>query len=392
MQRKPLPIEIDHENLIITFGKAKISVFHKLRTPKKEYHLINEAIYGSNMVCTNPKKVYEEFTKEFDITPKAAIGLLKNLGWKIIAGDFTSAQIFKYCYPRSPKRQIDPTKVKTLHQMKDVVKQALADNQENLVPLILSTGMSPKQIKDSISKSCWKALLKTSYTKVQLLSRGRTNEKHLQTLETDLSLSTSYIEYCGVLSHRSLDHITINRLCKERRKLSDYRFIDDTASLVKDTVMIAEQIGYTVNPKWSYNRWKEEHQIVSRKLRAKEFSDEKITKGVYSKLPKEVVVGENKATLLDSCLAVAFEGDNMGHCVGGYARSCLTGNYVVYHLTLEDGTEATLGCNVVTSTDDKQHFLSYQQCYGKYNARVDTTFARSLIEGINSQYLKEETE
>lgn len=147
--------------------------------------------------------------------------------------------------------------------------------------------------------------------------------------------------------------------------------------------MIAEEVGYEVNLNWSWKRWSEEHTIVTRKRRAKEFSNKEILIGVYANLHKEVIseVGD-KATLLTTALSVALEGDEMGHCVAGYARRCLKGEYVVYHLQLVDGTIGTLGCTVEGT--DKCPQLRYQQCYGKYNDRIDTTFARKVIEQVNN--------
>lgn len=72
----------------------------------------------------------------------------------------------------------------------------------------------------------------------------------------------------------------------------------------------------------------------------------------------------------------------MKHCVASYANRCSKGEYVVYHLTLKDGTEATLGCNVILNPVAPTK-LSLQQCYGYANKTVDKTFAYELISEIN---------
>ena len=381
MYRKPLPVELDTESLKITFGKASISAFTRLKGVKGNYHLINEIMYGKGMLCTDLKKLYKDFSEEIGITPKAAVGVINNLGWKVIAGDFTSAQVFKWCYPRGCKRQISQHSVTTMHRMKDTLKQMLEDGQENLIPLVLKTEMTPKQIKDSLSKASWKRLTKVSFTKAQYISRA-VNGKYVTKIPEYLELNTSYLANVNNLLS-NVPHLVVNRLAKQRRCLTDADKIYDMARIVQDTMMIAEEIGYDVNPNWSWKRWSEEHTIVTRKRRAKEFSDKEILVGIYANLHREVVseIGD-KATLLTTALSVALEGDEMGHCVAGYARRCIKGEYVVYHLHLADGTVGTLGCTVEGT--DKCPQLRYQQCYGKYNARIDTTFARQVIEQVNN--------
>jgi hypothetical protein len=395
MYQKPLPVKLDYDNLKVHFGKAEISVFTRLKGVKGNYHLINEVLYGANMVCTDPKKVYADFTEEVGITPKAAIKVINNVGWKIIAGDFTSAQIFKWCYPRGVKRQINQHSVTTLHNMKDVVKQMLLDGQENLIPIVLRSAMTPKQIKDSLQKHEWKQLTKISFTKAQYLSNAVTINK-LYDLGKYLDLNLSYLANC---SHQLLDkdypHLVINRLSKQGRCLTNRDKIYDISRIVADTTMIAEEIGYTVNPNWSLKRWHEEHTIVTRKRRSREFSEAPIQKGVYLHLPREITSEKgDKATLLESPLSVALEGDSMGHCVAGYVSRCVKGEYAVYHTELSDGTIGTLGCNVydlpVPVGSSSQQQLRYQQCYGKYNARIDTEFARYVVEQANKTLLEKE--
>lgn len=384
MHRKPLPVELNYEDLEITFGKVTLSAFTRLNGVKDNYHLINEILYGANMVCTDPKKVYTEFTQTIGITPKAAVGVINNLGWKVIVGDFTSAQVFKWCYPRGCKRQISKHSVITMHRMKDTLKQMLRDGQENLIPLVLKTEMTPKQIKDSLPKAYWKRLTKISFTKAQYISRG-VNGKDVTRIPDYLELNTSYLANVkNILS--DVPHLVVNRLAKQRRCLTDVGRIHDTARIVRDTMMMAEEIMYKTNPDWSWKRWQEEHTIVTRKRRAAEFCDKEILVGVYRYLHREVLseLGD-KATLLTSALDVALEGDAMGHCVAGYSRGCTRGEYVVYHIELTDGTVGTLGCTVVGT--DKCPQLRYQQCYGKYNERIDTNFARQVIEKVNNHLI-----
>jgi hypothetical protein len=385
MERKLLPIDLNYNDFSIIFGKAKISAFTRLKGVKSSYHLINEILHGKGIICKDPKRLYKEFTQDIGITPKAAIKMINNLGWKVIVGDFTSSQVFKYCYPRGYKRQLNQTLVGNLHSMKDVVKQALSDGQENLLPLVLKLGMSPKEIKDSVSRATWKHLTKVSFTKAQYIGRALSRDR-VCSIDYYLGLNLSYMANIENFD-KSLPHHTINRLAREERCLTDTGRVYDITRVVEDTMMLAEEVGYKTNPNWSWKRWQEEHKIVTRKHRAREFSDEEITKGVYQHLlPHVTSKYGDKATLLTTPLTIAMEGDQMGHCVAGYARDCLQGSYVVYHLELRDGTVGTLGCYVLpTVTGGYQ--LNFQQCYGKYNDRISTEFAREVIKLNNNNLL-----
>lgn len=388
MSTKTLPVELDYSTFNIKFGKAKISAFNRFKGVKPNYFLLNKILYGNNMVCTNPKTLYQEFTKEIGITPKAAIKMINNLGWKVIAGEFTSSQIFKYCYPRGVKRQLSQTLLYNLHSMKDTVNQALSDGQENLIPILLKVRMTPKEIKDAVGNTTWRKLTKISYTKAQYLSTFLSEGK-VHSIENYIDLSTSYMANAKRLS-TNIPHKVINRIALEERCLTKADNVYDIARLVCDTNMMAEELGYTVNPNWSWKRWQEEHKIITRKRRAREFSDKEITEGVYKNLIKEVKSKDgDKATLLTNPLAVAEEGDNMGHCVAGYSEKCAKGGYVVYHLELQDGTVGTLGCEVLSPTGtDGYYQLTYQQCYGKYNKRIDTAFAREVIQLNNNLFIE----
>lgn len=391
MERKPLPIKLNQQALTFSFGKAEFNAFTRLKSPKSSYFHLNEILYGSNMVKHDRKAFYKEFTQELDITPSAAVKVINNLGWKLIAGDFTSEQIFKWCYPRGAKRQLNQTKVITLHRMKEVIKQALADGQENLIPFILSTCATPKEIKDLVGRSTWKKIIHNSFTLNNKISKYFCHKQSLTQVSRLVDCSSSIIEHFGSGNETYCEILNVvNKICKEQRILTKYEKCKSVYDLVKDTIELGGEIGYPVNLQWSYKRFKEEHDIVVRKYREKDYSSKIITEGIYKKLPLEYQFEDNKATLLRSALDIAVEGSSMGHCVAGYAGRSATGQYVVYHLVLNDGTEGTLGCTVLTSSDNAEHkVLSYQQCYGKYNKRIDNTFAKQLIEHINSKINQE---
>ena len=117
-------------------------------------------------------------------------------------------------------------------------------------------------------------------------------------------------------------------------------------NIIQDTYSMAEQLGLKVNPKWSLNRFKEQHDLFSREILRKEYSEEPIDIGIYKNIKANVEHEGYKFELLESPLKVRQEGDKMRHCVGSYAKRCAKGEYVVYHVTSPEGVESTLGCAI----------------------------------------------
>jgi hypothetical protein len=234
-----------------------------------------------------------------------------------------------------------------------------------------------------------KKLTKISFTKAQYLSNA-VSVGELYELGKYLDLNLGYLtNYSQSLLNNRTPHLVINRLARHSKCLTNPDKVHDILRIVEDTTMIADEIGYTVNHDWSLKRWQEEHNIVTRKRRAQEFSDKPIERGVYPNLLREVVSDKgDRATLLENPLALALEGDNMGHCVAGYASRCVRGEYVVYHILLGDGTIGTLGCVVYGDEATKTEQLRYQQCYGKYNDRINTEFAMYVVEQVNKALLE----
>ena len=79
----------------------------------------------------------------------------------------------------------------------------------------------------------------------------------------------------------------------------------------------------------------------------------------------------------------------MRHCVGGYARPCAQGTYVVYSLH-KDGQRTTLGISRHKTTYEKaNHAFNYilNQHYGRFNEQVkDSDFietAKKVIQELH---------
>ena len=95
-----------------------------------------------------------------------------------------------------------------------------------------------------------------------------------------------------------------------------------------------------------------------------------------SPLPETVIDGIVCAPLMDS-QALAREGYEMSHCVGGYAQLCHEGAYRVFALKESDGTRSTLGIRI-----GNRGGVSLEQHRGPCNSQVSrkaSSAARKLL-------------
>ena len=65
---------------------------------------------------------------------------------------------------------LNVNKVIKLEENFDRVQIALSDKQLNMLPLVVSTGKSVKEIKDSCSKGVWKKFINNSFSRNKLLA------------------------------------------------------------------------------------------------------------------------------------------------------------------------------------------------------------------------------
>lgn len=398
-----LPIELDYENYNVVVNGYKISCFGKFDTTVKGGYLHLKTILYSPK-CG--KEFYQEFNNTFGVTPKRALRIINKLRWKVLLGEggwLSPKQIFKYCYFGTYKRALCRDTLGFLHEYKDKINQCLLDNQENLVPIIINTGKTPEELKKSLGKSVWKKIANNSFSKNKLLIECY-GESGLQPSRVNLAYSTlklfygrcegEYVEIC-------------DRLARQARVLSKKKEYQEIRDIVNDTIDMAEQLEVEINPNWSLNRWREEHDNFSRQLLTQEYSTEKFTKTLYPKLLPEISLDGCTAKLLLSPFEVALEGQTMHHCVASYAYTCERGDYAVYHVTDSKGNVSTLGCNIksdiqpvfvgysLEDTSDQsmatRYHLQKQQHYGRHNSKV-TDEAREFVEKVlaRKMYMNEE--
>lgn len=348
-----------------------IVTYKDLITRSKSLHQYEDTEYLNikehKRVITRDRNIW--FTKKHSITPTSAL--------KILRGFISNEIVKKYPHYHALVRS---TQVISAHHpnlslvaYESEAEQAVKDGIRNIAPLIIALQKTPKELKEYLGKSLWKSLCKNSYTRNLLIAR-----RYIRSLDYRAGTDKDKIELIVILnkfpstviSKRTVfEFNSVGLYClkvlKEQFKIpyckidtgNNHRIRNEVVSTVRDTIYELNQDGVEVKLDWSYRRFKEEHEKII-KNRAERYKRQEEARKEKFKLLKTVDIrtlhkkldmiefNGVKATPLTSFDAVRQEGDDMHHCVGGYAERCAMGEYVVYSLVAVDGTRSTLGISV----------------------------------------------
>jgi hypothetical protein len=263
--------------------------------------------------------------------------------------------------------RIDSKRLQQIVKHEALLRQAVADGQTNLLPILTATGKTPQELKKEMGKS-WKVLCKNSLNKNKAVARAYweiRNPAYLGNVLTFLGTKpTTVLETYSGEDQNVISHVTAHY------RGSWGKFDSKIGRQLRDTQMLASQLEKPFDPLWSPRRMKEEHDSMSREITARRYSPAKLD--ILDFVPVKTFEHEGyTATLLDSRALVAEEGSAMGHCVAGYAESVANGSYLVYSVRKDGERSSTLGINIRKIEGNTVY--SFSQHYGKYNARLTDT-------------------
>lgn len=322
-----------------------------------------------NRVCFQ-KDRNELLSRYFGYSPKSVARQLQACMLKAFIPEDLKGVAQKYCRKSNSRRNWDDLKVDVLYKRQDLVRQCLRDDMENVIPLILGSGVeSVTELKGKVGKGCWKRLVKNSCTRNKHLAENVKENFEPFVVNNLNSLPSSLLR--SLLSRKDSWEGGINYskytvdLLKRMRILTKREHHREINNIVSDTVRMVNDLGRKL-PKncreWNFPKWEEVHDKCVKDIRKKQYSDKPLD--WLRKLPKEFKDDKFTATLLDNKLAIILEGDKMHHCVGGYATSVEQANYLVIHISGEE--DSTLGLYV----DYENRGLSFSQHYTYCNQKV----------------------
>ena len=336
---------------------------------------------------TSAKEAFKAFTREYHITPTKMQKLGERLFYKHLMVVYGKDLVTKLCYGRSG---ITVTRVQKLAKSFDKVKLAVADKQHNMLPLVVATGKSVKEIKDSCTKSTWKKLINNSFSRNKLIAeyadsrsvRSQASFGFIATLPSTLLKNMAFdITALHGLEQEMVDWVVDK--ARQGRFLKDKAKVRKLYNTLRDVRRMCQQFDVQFNIKWGLKRVEELHEDFTKRLREQRESknkeqSESLSKPIeYGNFPLNSFTyldGKIEVSLLASGNEVMEEGRTMHHCVGGYATSCMKETYAVFSLKSE-ADRSTLGVTQTgvqysTIVGDKQDSFSWkvQQHYSYCNS------------------------
>jgi hypothetical protein len=357
--------ELSSDKNVVMLGDTKFEKF--FNAPKNPYQFLSWANqrFEVETFSTHPKSINKTLHTAFG--SKIPMRFSAAIYNTFIKGNIPLEAYFAVRCNGMHWKSFDPTMVNSAVENNHLVQQAVKDNTLNVLPLMLHKRMDTQQLKAEYGKGLWKKLSNTSKSRMKLLIKVIDSNPEWADIRTWVLK-----EYKGEPYMQSKSELVAARVAP---KAGTYR---QTYQLIFDTMRMANHRGETVNPQWSYKRWEEEHNRLTKDFLTKQYSDKTFT---------EVVVYEEDGytfTLLNNQLDIATEGKIMRHCVASYTGQAIRGKYAVFRVEGK-GERATLG---LRSEIDNVFYLD--QCYGKMNSLVSGNIytAAQKITGRYNDYLR----
>ncbi|MCK9530474.1 MAG: PcfJ domain-containing protein [Gammaproteobacteria bacterium] len=300
-------------------------------------------------------------------------------------------------YGRRKKQSVHFPAVAKIYKHRDVLTQALEDNQTNILPLILTTGLSPQEMKDLYGKGLWKNLAKNSHHRNKQISRIVDKVPLPDFAEEIKSYNSNFFEiFATVVRRRRREEVkNILKYMKQWPVAHIKRLgpIERTVTILGDSLVMAQRLQERVpnNILNDLNILLDFHDNLAQRerdlWRVKQDQD-RMFDLTNSWIPKESSYEDANAVAILTTEQLDKEGKIMHHCVAGYAYHVASGQYLVYHLS--DGKEeATLGLQLVNN-----NVWVCQQMYRECNQTVDSPvlkeLAVKLIKEVNEAYRERE--
>lgn len=262
-------------------------------------------------------------TKILGRSPVAFYRHFSRLLWKEVVGDCDE---YVNILARRYRGKVAPFMVPLIKECKPLLDQAKADGLHHLMPIILATKMSPKEAKKALGKGNWKKVCSQSFTRNLLIMKAVVTSGN-PVVEVAIHTPSSLLKRGKIVDEDIAKLLKNNKVVTKRREADR-------------VVMYAQYLrrhNIAVNPEWTIDRLREEHDNVSHAFRRRELTERMsketiiATEGFPSSLSD--AAGMYTATLLRSPYDLHVEGEEMRHCVGGYHKSVADGHCLIYSIS-----------------------------------------------------------
>lgn len=354
-------LEWDDTEKCIVMGKAKFSRYTNFKGRKA---WINSVLSFNEIVGlpTHPKWHNKSVSAVMGGSPAQLYRWFNQLQYKMFVVPYKDL-LTKIAFRRG---RIDGKRLELIKKHEPILRQAWADKQFNILPILMETGKTPKELKKELGKT-WKVLCANSLNKNKAVAKSLKilgNGKVIEALRLLADKPTTVLDVFGGDGKLVVEHVAAHYRGKW------HKYDSKIGRELRDTQMLAEQLDKPFDALWSPRRMKEEHDSMSKELAARRLSPAKLE--ILDKISVKRLEYEGyTATLLDSRALVAEEGNAMGHCVAAYAESVASGSYLVYSVSKYGQRSSTLGIIVRDRKADDKTYFFLNQHYGRYNKHLE---------------------
>ena len=280
-------------------------------------------------------------------------------------------KILQFCFKN---KELNPVAVSLLNRNREKVIETFNDGLINLVPAVLYTGMSPKELKEAL-KHNWKQVVKNSPSRNKLIFRSC-----YETVPNDavFAASSTMLQKGYYSSYKDVNTFLSREM---KGKYKNFKEMRRAIDIAEDCLRMLAQLGKSFNCNWSMRRVLEEHSKASKEILTRKYSKDTFEWSFSVK--KNFEYKDFTAVLLDSKFLIADEGKSQRHCVGSYAEHSSHGSYMVFSISCKGEKYSTLGL----TRDKETGKVKFQQHYMKYNASVESEdaveLAKIIVETLN---------
>ncbi len=350
---------------------------------------------------------YANFNTKYGITAKVLAKCLNREFMEVLVSPILK-HVSRYCFNSINCNMVQ---VKHIHKVKPILDQCEDDGIENIAPICLLLKANPSECKAKLGKSLWKTLCKNSLTKNVLIYKQATKNSMWDYMHIPTTDIKTQLELLNSFKSKYLKRGN-NIRGTEVGQFDKYGlWVNNTGgsyNLARDTGHMSKALNEKFSLKWSPTKMQKMHDRYSlalqkqreEKLLRKQAEHNTTWEAVERYLPCDTIeLNGYIATLIKTPLELHREGEAMHHCVGSYASSVKSGDYLVYSITKDGERVSTLGLfktEVVTTASgrairgeelDFYDVVAVDQHYGKHNSKVieetPLQLANLVVESLN---------
>lgn len=374
-------VKWDKETNTVSCGALSLQRYTEM-TPANFFSKVTD---GKHLVVKSGESYAQSLNKarcdEFATSFIATYKHFMKLQYKAFVASIPPKVVNNYCRKWSKDKSINTTILNMVNKRIDIINQTIADGNSNILPFVIFSGKTPKELKQEFGKCLWKRLCKNSEYRNRVIF-DTCAIKQMSNFPTSVLEKMKVIKRYGVLEDRcKFAEFYTTQLKRKWTKITKNELWDMWNTLY-DTNRMATQLGYKFKWNQNYDDIKKLHSEYTKAIRDMQYGDKPFNWIHEKGICMEFEYKGYKIVLLDNPRAIREEGDIMKHCVASYTSAVAEGRYLVFSVQKDGVHTSTVGYTL------QNDMWIIHQHYGKCNKRVtdddETTIAQRMFNLLNN--------